>query len=238
MNEKATKKELTFDQVETEMASLVSSRSKVGIPLYSIIIVKWNEYQSEYLRQKPYRERQSGDGKTGEDLGPKPVTQVTSKGEERRREERRGDKEEQTEDPPSPNPPSSPLPSISASNSSLGGNTVKEEFLALLRGCPDYPFDEMKDSLLFDISIKDCPKINIIQQTTKRIIWWKEHPDAFKGDPRKQLADFFRDRQAFITRGGPRPIGEILEGVNDPDHRKWLQGLISSPKRIKEKCNY
>ena len=236
MNEIMTKTELTFNQLESEMGPPVSSRTRVGVPLYSIIITKWNEYQSEYLRQKPYREGHRRDDKQADDLDPKPVTQVTSKGEERRREEIKG--EEKTEDPPSPNSQYSPLPSVSTSNSSLGGKTVKDEFLEQLRGCPGYPFDERKDSLLFDISIKECPKINIIQQTTKRIKWWKEHPDAFRGDPRKQLSDFFKDRQAYMNRGGPQHIGEVLAAVDDPDHRKWLQGLIGSPQKKREECGY
>jgi hypothetical protein len=70
------------------MGPPVSSRTQVGIPLYSIIITRWNEYQSEYLRQKPYREGHRGDDKQSDDLGPKPVTRVTSRVEESRGEER------------------------------------------------------------------------------------------------------------------------------------------------------
>jgi len=46
---------------------------------------------------------------------------------------------------------SSPLPSIS--NSHKGGElTVKDQFLSMLKDCIGYPFDEDKDSLLFEIT--------------------------------------------------------------------------------------
>jgi len=85
MNEKMTTTELTFDQLESKFDEKTfklrtnlcksdtkcSSTTQVGIPLYSIIITNWNEYQSEYLRQKPYREGHRGDDKKDDDPGPK-----------------------------------------------------------------------------------------------------------------------------------------------------------------------
>jgi len=85
MNEKMTRTELTFDQVESRFDEKTfklrtnlcksdaksTSMTRVGIPLYSIIITNWNEYQSEYLRQKPYREGHRGNDEKADDPGPK-----------------------------------------------------------------------------------------------------------------------------------------------------------------------
>jgi len=107
MNEKMTKTELTFDQVESRFDektfklrtnlcksdSKCSSTTQVGIPLYSIIITKWNEYQSEYLRQKPYREGHRGNDERVDNPGPKTCNSgySNSRVEESRGEESSGE---------------------------------------------------------------------------------------------------------------------------------------------------
>ena len=168
--EKMTKIKLAFDQLESEMGPPVSSRTQVGIPLYSIIITKWNEYQSEYLRQKPYREGHRGDEKQANDLDPKPVTQVTSKGEERRREKIKG-KERTGEQESSP-------PSSAASAASSGSPSKKE---SSLRGS-DPPPSEGHDSLAATeiiAMLKEC-EIQVIT----------EHEDGFDEFARVLVEDF------------------------------------------------
>jgi hypothetical protein len=218
--------ELSCDQLDAKMINLEAAREKVGLPLYAIIIIKWNEYQSEYLRQKPYRKKQGGAGKAGESLTPNSVTRVTSKGEERRLEEIKGE----AENPPNENASNSPLPSTSKESQ----KTVKDEFLELLRNCLGYPFEEIKDTLLFDITIKEYPRINILEQTQKKIAWWEGHPDALKADPRKQLKEWFKEESRFKNRGGPQKIGGIMPELNDPDHRRFVAQLLDNPKPKKQ----
>lgn len=95
-DEKKDKTGSKRDQHDSKRGELVSSRSKFGIPQRTIKILKWNEYQSEYLRQKPYRQNRYEEEESREDekehdeklqnSSPKSVTQVTDRGEERRGE--------------------------------------------------------------------------------------------------------------------------------------------------------
>ena len=57
----------TCDQLDTKSDILEINRSKIGLPLRTIKILKWNEYQSEYLRQMPYRKRESAEKERIED---------------------------------------------------------------------------------------------------------------------------------------------------------------------------
>ena len=110
--------------------------------------------------------------------------------------------------------------------------TIKEQFLSMLKGCNGYPFDELQDSLLFDITFEDCPGINIIEQTEKKIDWWKKHPSSLKANPREKLKKWFKKEYEFQKRGGPQIIGEIMQGVEDPSHRRWLfEGLIKKKSK-------
>lgn len=208
-----------------------------------IKILNWKKYQSEYERQKPYRQQHSSQSKVtknGDNFSNK-VT-LRKEGEEKRKEiekkENREDKKKEESLSTNKESINSPLPSTSKSFSE-GGITKKEQFLSLLRTCKGYPFDEGKDSLLFDIILKDCPGINIVKQTEKKISWWEEHPDALKEktkSPRKQLEEWFRDECAFQKRGGPQKIGEIgiLKEIEDKDHQnfiKELAGLKEKPKK-------
>lgn len=96
----------------------------------------------------------------------------------------------------------------------------------MLKKCSGYPFKEFEDSLLFDITVNGYPKIDIIKQVKRKIVWWKEHPDAIKSDPRKQLENWFKDEADFQKRGGPQLIGQIMKEVSDPDHRNFFKKLI------------
>ena len=103
----------------------------------------------------------------------------------------------------------------------------------MLKACRGYPFDEVKDALLFDITATEYPNINIIKQTEKKIAWWQGHPDALEADPRKKLQDWFREEYEFHKRGGPQQIGELLEGITDPDKRHWIKQFFEKTKKQK-----
>lgn len=200
-----------------------------------ILIVNWVNYQSEYERQKPYRKQDRCQLKVTK-MDAKSCDKVTlrKEGEEKRIEieEKENNEDEKREKSITPNNNSSISPLLSISKPfSKSEITKKDQFLSMLRDCNGYPFDEFQDSLLFDVSIKDYPDINIIKQTAKKIAWWKEHPEALKADPRKKLQDWFKEEFKFQKRGGPQKLGEIMREVDDPDHRKFLGRLLqSNPK--------
>jgi len=202
-----------------------------------IKIINWKKYQSEYQRQLPYRQQVSKKSRLA-NMEVENSNKVTGRleGEERRLEVE--EKQRIEEIATSNNSPtifltSSPLPSISKSLNER--KTIKEEFLALLKELRCYPFSESEDSLLFDITVKEHPKINILEQTNKKITWWKDHPDALKANPRNQLLDWFKEEAKFIKRRGPQKIGDIMPEIDNPDHRNWLRQLIEAPpkKRIR-----
>lgn len=229
LNEKTEKNNLTCDQPEPKTVNLVTTQSKTGLTLRTMKIRKWNEYQSEYMRQKPYRKKDGDkDDENGElqNPGPKVVTQVTDKGEERRIEENRREENKKTH--PKTNPSNSPLPSTP---------TKKEEFLLALKKCKGYPFNETKDSLLFDVTMTEQPEINILRQIKRKVEWWGLHPDALKTNPRKQLEKFFKEEEKFQKRGGPQQVGNIMKELEDPDHRAWLKnGFLEDPIKKEDQC--
>lgn len=195
-------------------------------------IVKWDLYQADYLKKRAeksstYKEKERIE-KTGKSDAENQPTLQERKGEDIKSEDITLEeiKEHDSNNPESPNliefESSSPLPSNSNSFNE-GGITKKEQFLSLLKNCKGYPFDEAKDSLFFDLAVTEGPNINIIKQTEKKIDWWKAHPDALKANPRKQLQDFFKEEDEFQKRGGPQRLGEIIRGLDDPDHRNWLK---------------
>ncbi|MFC2160138.1 hypothetical protein ACFLRX_00635 [Acidobacteriota bacterium] len=87
------------DQPEAKNDKLVTTQPKFGLTVKTIRILKWNVYQSEYMRQKTYRSRSkegtdpeesTGDKRTGlKKINLVDVTQVTDRGEENRREHNR-----------------------------------------------------------------------------------------------------------------------------------------------------
>lgn len=103
------------DKNDTKIDNLVMNQSKIGLTFRTIKILKWNEYQSEYMRQKPHRKNKieiEKDEKVEEDelqnSGPEVITQVTDRGKERKGEEMKRD--ERREKPPNEEPLNSPLP--------------------------------------------------------------------------------------------------------------------------------
>jgi hypothetical protein len=131
-------------------------------------IVKWNIYQG-VTETKPESRNRRNPGKR------KAV--FDGRGEERRGEEIRGDKireEKSGESPPS---------------------TQKTEFFNLLRSLsgPSYPFQETEDGQVFDLFTAKYPKVNIIEQTKRKVEYWRENPSALrahKKGPRTQLVDW------------------------------------------------
>lgn len=199
-------------------------------------IINWSRYQSDYLRKRinksiSYKDKNRGEKTRKDDAENRPTLQER-KGEEKTVQEitlekNKGDESEGVKTPES-NPSIVSLPLLTDSTPSInqGGITMKDEFLLLLKSCRGYPFNDVQDSLLFDITIKEYPRINILKQTEKKIAWWIKNTDALKSNPREQLQEWFKGEFEFQSRGGPQQIGEIMGGVADPDQRNFLKGLI------------
>jgi len=216
--QKFEENELTLSEVDT----FCSKREKIGIPLHAIVFIDWNPRQPPYYRQRLYPKK-----------GGKPLQNDALLGSETRVMERIGynkDKDRDKNKSFAPSPESfssfSPLPSSPSSNLIEGKITIKEEFFGLLRSYRGYPFSESLDSVLFSGITAKYPKINILEQTRKKIAWWKEHPDALKAEPRKQLADWLEEEGKFKNRGGPQPVGELIPEMGDADKRNFLMGLV------------
>lgn len=198
-----------------------------------ITILNWGKYQSEYERQKPYRQQYGGQSKVTKDAdnSSKKVT-LRGEGEERRIDldkKEITDKNEKIEESESsvgiPTISPSPLPSI-FNTPNEGRLTIKETFLSMLKSCRGYSFDEEKDSTLFDIIVTAYPKLNFIKQLEKKIDWWNLHPEALKANPREKLETWFKKEFEFQKQGGPQAIGSILKEIGNPDHRNWVKQLI------------
>ncbi len=194
-------------------------------------IKKWEQYQPEYLWKKPYKstkKRRSAE----ED---KNDAQVVPIREEKKEKEKKIKEDKKKDESLTSNNNSSNSPLLSNSKSFTEGEiTIKEQFLSMLRECKDYPFNEAQDSILFSITVKEFPNINIIQQTARKIAWWKEHSDALKANPKKQLQDWFKKEHEFQKRGGPQQIGGIMQEIDDPDHMNFIKkavGLGASKKK-------
>jgi len=186
-------------------------------------IKKWEQYQPEYLWKKPYKSTR----KARSTKQSKNDAYVDPIREEKKEKEKKIKEEKKREESLTSNKNSSNFPLPSNSNSfKEGGITIKEQFLSTLRDCNGYPFDELQDSLLFDITFEDCPGINIIEQTEKKIDWWKERPGALNANPREKLQKWFKKEYEFQKRGGPQKIGEIMKAVKDSDHRRFLDKLF------------
>ena len=216
---------------------------------YVLSVVNWEKFQHVYLHQKAYRQRQKAKKEARKKLileGTKKHSQnitVRKIEEERRGNEKiledikgeniEADKLESSNTPNSNNIESS-SPILSNSNSFNEREiTKKSQFLSMLKACRGYPFDEVKDALLFDITVTECPKINIIKQTEKKIAWWKDRPDALKANPREQFQKWFKEESEFQDREGPQKIGEIMKEIKDPDRRNWIKKLVEDTKKQK-----
>ena len=210
-------------------------------------VVNWSRYQADYLTKRlkkstTYEEKKRDEKEHKDDTGNSPTLQER-KGEEKTLQEitlekNKGDESEGVKTPESnPSIVSPLLLTDSTPSINQGGITMKDEFLSLLKSCRRYPFNEIEDSLLFDITVKEYPRINILKQTAKKIDWWRDHTDALKGsaNPRQKLQEWFKNESEFQSRGGPQLIGEIMAGLEDPDHRKFLSEGFIGRKKEKEK---
>jgi len=178
-----------YDEYETSVINSVADQSNYGTTQFSLIILNWSRYQSEYLRQRPYR-NEKPTPETQEDKDLKVITRVTDRGEEKkveeiRLEEKKGEDSEVTPPEPVIDAPSPPF----LSNPS--NDHLKEHFLLLLKNCFGYPFDQENDSRLFDCAAEELPGIDLLEQTAKKIDWWKSHPRAIGRSPRRQLREWF-----------------------------------------------
>lgn len=200
-----------------------------------IKILNWKKYQSEYDRQKPYRQQDKGPLKVTKraDISDEKVT-LRREGEERRIEKEEKERKEEKESIRKPESPLgsstiSPSPLLSISKTSIEARpTIKETFLSMLKECKGYPFDEGKDSILFDISVCRYPKINLLKQLGKRIAWWQLHLDALRANPRAQLYKWFKGEFEYQKQGGPQALGDILKEGDDPDYRDLFKKLIGA----------
>jgi hypothetical protein len=224
----------TIKRCEEEKKIKFLSKSK------KIKVINWKKYQSEYDRQATYRKQVKGNSgvtKDNDNFRNKVTSRKEGEGEEKRKEEEKKKigEDEKLENSSNPNPSSSntPLPSNSTPSFNERVITKKEQFLSMLKGCAGYPFNETKDSFLFDASVTEFPDINIIEQTKKKIGWWEYHPEALKAKPRQKLEEWFKEEAEFKKRGGPQPLGEIMEEVKDPNHRNFLKKAILDEKKSK-----
>jgi len=205
-------------------------------------IVKWSHFQADYLTKKVKKSTSYGKKerieKAGKSDAENQPTLQERKGENSKSyditsKEIREDESKAQKSPDSiSSEVSSPLHSTSTSTSySEGEITKKDQFLSILKACRGYPFDEVKDALLFDITATECPNINIIRQTEKKITWLKDHPDALKANPRNQLQQWFKEESEFQNRKGPQKIGKIMNEIKDQDQRNWIKKLVENKKK-------
>lgn len=203
-------------------------------------IVNWSRYQAEYLTKRAKKsgvcEKKERIDETGKSDAENKPTLQERKGEEIKSEDTIPEEigEDESETPKTLDSASSEISSPLRSTSNPFSEremTMKDQFLSILRDCKDYPFDEAKDSLLFDITVTEFPDINILKQTQKKLSWWKDHPDALKANPREQLQKWFEEESEFQERGGPQKVGEIMKELEDPDHRNWAKKFIEKTTR-------
>jgi len=177
---------------------------------------KWEQFQPSYLWSNPGR--MGGKKRSAKNTKNDAHDGDIRKGKENKEKENKGDENEAT----SPGNPSSnsPLPSLPSPKTSP---TKKEEFLAMLKACKDYPYNEVEDSLLFDITFTQYPNINILEQTGKKIKWWEKNTWALeeKSDPRGKLKKWFEEEAKFKNRGGPQQVGEVMQNM-DKDKARFL----------------
>jgi hypothetical protein len=221
--EKTLQKAIQYKKVRI----LCNKFEKKGGKKYAVF-VNWKRYQPEYLHDRP---RKRTDRKRSAN-SPKSDAHVVD------RLDRIGldriEKDGREEDRPSSTSESSPTishPIPSEQKKLTEGKTQKEAFFDLLRRCNGYPFSKLEDGILFDSTVLNFPNINVLAQTQKKILWWTQNPDALRpaANPREKLKRFFEEEAAFKKQGGPLPIGDVM--VKDKDHARFLEQLISPPKK-------
>jgi len=189
---------------------------------FSIRILNWQKYQSEYKRQRPYRE-----GKKKEDSPPDQRHENEMKKErdldidedediDEEEKVTRVTKKVTIENSHSQEESSN---SITSSHSS---SSEKEKFLKFLKECEGYPFDSLKDEILFDIVNIKYPKVDHLYQIKKKIKWWeKEARGAVEKRPRTQILDHFEKAFPCKKKKGELPINsDVLDNIF------WLERSI------------
>lgn len=141
-------------------------------------IVNWKRYQPEYLHNRPEKPTKRTRSAKGGLNDAHVAYRGERRGEEGKGEERRGEKGREGE-------------------RSGGGppSEQKTNFFKLLQSLssPSYPFQENEDGQVFDLFTAKYPKVNIIEQTEKKVEYWRENPSALrahKKGPRTQLVDW------------------------------------------------
>jgi len=76
----------------------------------------------------------------------------------------------------------------------------KVEFLDLLSNCFGYPVDYEQDSQLFYDIAEKYPEIDILEQTRKKIEWWRTHQKIISRSPRKQLNEWFGKEHEYLKK--------------------------------------
>jgi hypothetical protein len=160
-----------------------------------VVIENWQKYQSEYLRQKPYRspEKQKEN-----------CNKVTSEGvtklplEERREKENIREGEEKEKDHP------------------------KNDFLNILKSIHPYPFNEDDDGHMFDFCSREYPDVDLCEELEKKIQRWKDHPEELKGakDPRDKLFEWFGKEQAFQLERKEAEFGQESKAETKEEKRR------------------
>jgi hypothetical protein len=191
--EKVADSELNCDQVDSKLNTFDATRSKIGITLYTLFILRWNEYQGEYLRQKPYREAKPKGGEKPQKLGP----ELCNSGYK----QRRGGENEVS-------------PNNKGEEYSGFPSHPRDQFLYILKEFSEeypYPFDERADGQVFDLCVNECPSVDPIKETEKKIAYWKQNPGALRSrgkGPRAQLLEFFEAEENYQTGKGKMPCQE------------------------------
>jgi hypothetical protein len=153
------------------------SKGKISINSAGVIaILNWSKYQSEYERQKTYRNRRKKSNMESCNQSD------TLDGEFERDREIEGEDKDQAE---------SPLPYI------------KDHLLPLLkelaRGTA-YPLSDSDDIAMFSTAFKNWPNTNIAAELEKKFYDWKSpHPKSAMNPSaaRKQLLAWFRAEEEF-----------------------------------------
>lgn len=170
-------------------------------------IVKWSHFQADYLTKRLKRadknERSKKDKKDDAELAPTLNKMREDDITLHKMREDQLSQESQSE--------KSSKPTLSSLSSSLGEsfNEKRQEFLTLLKGCKDYPFNEASDTMIFEIVTVKYPYIDITYQLKKKIDWWEKRasPTAVKSKPRIQLLNHFE--KAFNKKEGPEKVGDL-----------------------------
>ncbi len=178
------------DRSVTNSEDLVTSQSKYGLALHIVKILNWEKYQSEYMRQKPYRAQSKDcdrdDISELQESAVEIVTQVTDRGEEMRKDENR---EEETRE--------------EGTHADAPISNDKKYFLTFLQEFSEgfqYPFDKGLDSQIYDYCMERFPKVDPVRELEKKVEYWKENPGSLmsKGKgPREQLMEFFQMEEDY-----------------------------------------